>query len=316
MSANIVFSNNQSKCSFLDGFVEASVETPADGLNGECVVHYSGQYRSYTMTVKLVNGVREGKAVIVNGSVPYMRLEYKRGSLTGIVERMNSSGSVELRGHLVNGVEDGLFEEFDNNKVVWSGYYGNGRRKDMDEDGTMGRSGGLSSERVSSIVVVPSSLTNSPQSIEELRIGSNSYNNVERLQLSGLNRLKWIVIGDNCFNYVTSFEVNNLNELESITIGKTSFIQSPIQGYKLYEIVLQWTPNILYTMEYDNRIPEECSFRITDCSKLERILIGSESFSGYRSFELRNLSHLESIQFDDSVFQDAKSVVFEGANKD
>ena len=109
------------------------------------------------MTVKLVNGVREGKAVIVNGSVPYMRLEYKRGSLTGIVERMNEYGSVELRGHLVNGIEDGLFEEFDDNMVVWRGYYRNGRRKDMDEDGSMRRSGGLSSESVSSIAVVPSS---------------------------------------------------------------------------------------------------------------------------------------------------------------
>ena len=111
MSSNIVFSNKQSNGSDLDGFVEASVEMPPDGLNGECIVHYSGQYSGYRMRVKLVNGVREGKAVIEKGNEPYMRLEYKRGSLTGGVERVKSSGSVELSGHLVGGVEDAAERE-------------------------------------------------------------------------------------------------------------------------------------------------------------------------------------------------------------
>ena len=111
MSSNIVFSNKQSNGSYLDGFVEASVEMPPDGLNGECIVHYSGQYSGYRMRVKLVNGVREGKAVIENGNEPYMRLEYKRGSLTGGVEKVKSSGSVELSGHLVGGVEDAAERE-------------------------------------------------------------------------------------------------------------------------------------------------------------------------------------------------------------
>ena len=106
-----MFSNKQSNGSYLDGFVEASVEMPPDGLNGECIVHYSGQYSGYRMRVKLVNGVREGKAVIENGNEPYMRLEYKRGSLTGGVERVKSSGSVELSGHLVGGVEDATERE-------------------------------------------------------------------------------------------------------------------------------------------------------------------------------------------------------------
>ena len=113
----------------LSGFVEASVQLPADGLNGNCIVYYSGNYSKFTMTVKLVNGVREGEAVIVNDGHPYMRVEYKSGCLTGAMERYNESGMVMLRGHLVNGVEDGLFEEYDANKnVVWRGFYQNGRR--------------------------------------------------------------------------------------------------------------------------------------------------------------------------------------------
>ena len=126
---NIVITNSLSGSGFLSGFIEASVEKPDDGLNGDCIVHYAGKYSKYEMTVKLVNGVREGEAVIVNDGMPYLRLEYKQGSLTGVVERMSESGSVELRGHLVSGVESGFFEEYDSrDQVVWRGYYRNGVR--------------------------------------------------------------------------------------------------------------------------------------------------------------------------------------------
>ena len=124
-----MLSNNTPYGGFLGGFIEASIEKPADGLNGDCIVHYSGEYSKYEMTVKLVNGIREGKALIVNEGIPYLLLEYKQGSLTGVMVRYNESGSVELRGHLVNGMESGLFEECDGSeKVVWRGYYRNGVR--------------------------------------------------------------------------------------------------------------------------------------------------------------------------------------------
>ena len=129
MSSNIEFVNIELNRGFLSGFVESSVENPADGRNGECTVHYSGKYSKYEMMVPLVNGMRDGKAMIVNDGVAYLRLEYRRGSLTGVVERMNEYGAIELRGHLVNGVESGFFEEYDgNDNVVWRGYYKNGRR--------------------------------------------------------------------------------------------------------------------------------------------------------------------------------------------
>ena len=129
MNFGIDYTNHTSNGGFLSGYVESSVEKPADGLNGECTIHYSGRYSKYEMIVPLVNGKRDGKAMIVNDGMPYLRLEYRRGSLTGVVERMNEFGAIELRGHLVNGVESGFFEEYDgNDNVVWRGYYRNGRR--------------------------------------------------------------------------------------------------------------------------------------------------------------------------------------------
>ncbi|KAK8801638.1 hypothetical protein WA588_005924, partial [Blastocystis sp. NMH] len=81
------------------------------------------------MKLKLVNGLRDGEALIVNDGVPYLKLTYKNGVMTGNVERLNKYLITELKGSVVNGDERGLFEEYDRNKkVVWRGYYRNGRR--------------------------------------------------------------------------------------------------------------------------------------------------------------------------------------------
>ena len=293
MSSNIKFVVNNTNCAFLSGFIESYVEKPRDGLNGECIVHYSGQYRNYTMTVKLINGVREGRAVIVNGSVPYLRVEYKGGSLTGVVERMNSSGSIELRGRLENGIENGIFEEFDNNKVVWRGYYLNGKRNRKVEESTnlvtVGRSGGLSSssgyhQSVSTSIVIPSSLTYSPLSIELLEIGNSSYNDssVTEFRLNGLVRLKRIVIGDECFGRVRLFELDGLSVLESVVIGKKSF---RISG--------------------SERTDGTC--RIVNCPSLKSIQFSDYAFRDYHSIDLVNLPSLQSIEMGGNCFYCAPS---------
>lgn len=52
------------------GFVESSVELPPDGRNGKCIVHYEGCHQKYELIVKFVNGMRDGKALLVNDGVP------------------------------------------------------------------------------------------------------------------------------------------------------------------------------------------------------------------------------------------------------
>ena len=129
MSSNITIAIEAPDDCFLSGFVEASVEKPADGLNGECLVHYSGKYNKCMMKVKLVRGKRDGLAMILNDGVPWIRLTYCNGAITGKVERLNKWGMVDMRGVLVDGVENGLFKEYDKkDKVVWMGYYRNGQR--------------------------------------------------------------------------------------------------------------------------------------------------------------------------------------------
>ena len=392
MSLHCVISNNNISGGFLSGFIESSVEMPNDRLNGVCIVHYGGEHSKCEMTVTLVNGKREGDALIVNDGMPYLKLHYERGLLVGVVERMNESGSVELRGHLVNGIEDGLFVEYDNDKVMWIGYYRNGQRYsevrsrvvrndnlendsgefyELDENGKVTQlclyvngvrsrviqkfngevmteydenerrvyEGGfrgdvengfvrngygkeyrmvggfrkfISCIRSSLLccrmeetqrelitetnqeeviegvwcngvlvnaVVIPSSLTSNPQTIEELKIENDSYNHssVTELKLRGLVRLKQIVIGDDCFGSVRVFELDGLGELESVEIGKKSLTIE-----KDYS-----------TADYSKQTDGAC--RIVNCPKLKSIQIGDFSFCDYHSFELSNLPSLQSI---------------------
>ena len=129
MSSNEHLTDNATSNGFLSGFIESSVEMPADGLNGECIVHYGGEHSKCEMIVTLVEGKRDGEAMIVNDGMPYLTLHYEKGILTGVVERMGEDGLLNMRGHLENGMEIGLFVEYERGKkVVWIGYYRNGER--------------------------------------------------------------------------------------------------------------------------------------------------------------------------------------------
>ena len=105
------------------------MELPSDGLNGDCIVHYSGDHSNCEMKVKLLNGMREGVGTIMKDGSPFIQIEYHSGAANGSVYRMGDCGKVELRGHLINGMERGVFREYDqDDKVVWQGFYWNGQR--------------------------------------------------------------------------------------------------------------------------------------------------------------------------------------------
>ena len=70
MSSNIQFNFGGSDDGFLSGFVEDSVEAPADKANGDCLIHYSGEHSKCKMKVRLVKGRREGVAMIMNDGAP------------------------------------------------------------------------------------------------------------------------------------------------------------------------------------------------------------------------------------------------------
>ena len=72
--------------SFPSGYVETSIELPEDGLNGECIVHFGGNHSNDELAVPLVNGTREGKAILFHDGLPTLKYMYRNGVLTGDVE--------------------------------------------------------------------------------------------------------------------------------------------------------------------------------------------------------------------------------------
>ena len=64
-------------------------------------------YSEYKMFVKLVNGVRDGTAIIMTKEYEFIKLTYRNGEMTGEVEKMDRYLNVLLKGFLVNGEERG-----------------------------------------------------------------------------------------------------------------------------------------------------------------------------------------------------------------
>ena len=120
--------NEREEDRFLANFVRGEIERPPDGLNGDCVIHYIDEYDEYEMRVRLVNGKREGKAVILENDIPFLILNYRDGQLNGEVFRMDGVGGIQMKGTLVNGREIGLFKEYSDGILIWIGYYRDGER--------------------------------------------------------------------------------------------------------------------------------------------------------------------------------------------
>ena len=100
------------------GFLwELNERVDTDEADGEHTIHFDDKYEDCEMRVKVVNGKREGKAIVWKGGERYLIVTYRNGVVDGGVERMDGEGDVELRGVLVKGVESGLFEEVRELKV-------------------------------------------------------------------------------------------------------------------------------------------------------------------------------------------------------
>ena len=107
---------------------------------------------------------------------------------------------------------------------------------------------------------------------------SNCWNGVERID-----------VDRDCFKNVNQLVIYGLKELRSIVIGEGT-----------------------YTNYGECRQGNKCV--IMNCDQLREIHIGKRSFSRCKSFELKNLPSLISIQLDSNAFCFCQSIVFESMN--
>ena len=81
--------DEQFNSGFLSGYMEANIELPIDGLNGECIVHFYGDRSNDELVVTLVNGRREGMAFLLCDGLPTLKCEYRNGAFIGNAKKMD-----------------------------------------------------------------------------------------------------------------------------------------------------------------------------------------------------------------------------------
>ena len=103
----------------------------------------------------------------------------------------------------------------------------------------------------------------------------------EVLDLSRFAELEELTIGDGCFNYVSKVSVVGLKKLKNVTIGEKSF-QNESNDSELI---------------------------VSDCPELTSLIIGNESFKGFKEMTLSELDGLETITIGDDCFKECDLLV-------
>ena len=171
-------------------------------------------------------------------------------------------------------------------------------RKRMMIDGWNGERDGKRRRKESeNVIACPGLNLSYPREIDKIVIGDNSMNDdcgdisKMKLDLSEFKQLKKIDIGNECFKNVREFVLDGLEKLESVKIGRKCF-------------------RISNKEERDDGL-----LRITNCSNLTQLEIGSGSFKDFKQFELSNVNSLQSITFGEDCFKNVHEFVLDGLDK-
>ena len=103
----------------------------------------------------------------------------------------------------------------------------------------------------------------------------------EVLDLSRFAELEELTIGDGCFNYVSKVSVVGLKKLKSVSIGAKSF-QNESNDSELI---------------------------VSDCPELTSLIIGNESFKGFKEMKLSEVKALKTITIGDECLKDCDLVL-------
>ena len=103
----------------------------------------------------------------------------------------------------------------------------------------------------------------------------------EVLDLSRFAELEELTIGNGCFNYVSKVSMVGLKKLKSVSIGAKSF-QNESNDSELI---------------------------VSDCPELTSLIIGNESFKGFKEMTLSELDGLETITIGDDCFKECDLLV-------
>ena len=189
-----------------------------------------------------------------------------------------------------------IYDDVFNNCLVYEGGYCNGERHGQGISYDLNGNVIYNGEWLSSYTIIQSGYNSKkndlivPLTIEEFVIGDEmcNYWSVSTLHFSPLLiLLKRIEIHSQCLDYARECVINGLLSLESVIINEKA------NDARIWR-----------------RTDGVC--RIVDCPILHTIKFGNNSFDDYNSFELSNVSSLQSIEFGDCCFYYAKYYSLKG----
>ena len=131
------------------------------------------------------------------------------------------------------------------------------------------------------VVLEPDDYYRVPSNVKTLLIsGCGEFSNAI-LDLFRFSELEELKIGDGCFNRVNRVSVVGLRKLKSVTIGAKSF-QNESNDSELI---------------------------VSDCPELASLIIGNESFKGFKGFKLNSLPSLSTLVIGSHCFSTISFVV-------
>ena len=173
------------------------------------------------------------------------------------------------------------------------------------------------------------------QTLETVRIGAGSFcgNDTGSFRVWNCPNLRTVTVGSTSFPSFGSVEFRNLTSLETVSLRSTSFqhaasfvlTASAIRKLEIGDHCFEEAAELLLTdleglesvaigsfFGADDLDQGEGLCRIQNCSRLQSVSIGSHSFMGYSTLEIRDNPLLNATQIGRWCFASAQTVVIEG----
>ena len=170
--------------------------------------------------------------------------------------------------------------------------------------------------------------------LQQLSVSHNCFENVRKVELSGLRRLKSIVIGSNSFcNENGSFSLMNCPLVESLQIGASSMAQYSVlrventPSLEVIEIGSSTFTNVsalrlsglsklkVVEVKEDSFTNKEGVFELKNCALVSELRIGDHSMSSFSSFNMGRTPSLRTITIGDECFKNVGVLELSGLNR-
>ena len=161
--------------------------------------------------------------------------------------------------------------------------------------------------RENGIVICLDDLEHLSPNLTSITIQSCKDYRSEVLDFSRFTELKKLKIEGECFDYPSKVRIEGMKPLKRVEIGWSCFTTTNTDN----ELVVKDCPELSELVIASNCFSSFTSFQLNGLPRLKRLWVDSYSFEK-ASFEVRKMESLETIQLGNSCFEESLHTVIEG----